>query len=199
MMVKSALMTTASTLTNEDNPIPGGYFDYGAGQVVPNSAYDPGLVYDAGWNDWLAFLCETSTAVSTGTCNALAGLGYSLDPSDLNYPSIAIGALPGAQTVTHTVTNVSNKTEHYIFSAAVPGIDVVADPAAFTVQPGDSVSYTITFTVNGAVLDTYTSGFATWTGNKGHIVRSPVALRPVKLAAPAEIAGAGIVGSLDFD
>ena len=71
MMIKSAIMTTASTLTNESNPIPGGYFDYGAGEVVPNSADDPGLVYDAGWLDWLAFLCETSNAVSSGTCNAL--------------------------------------------------------------------------------------------------------------------------------
>jgi subtilisin family serine protease len=64
MMIKSALMTTTSTTTNEGNPIPGGYFDYGAGQVVPNSAYDPGLVYNSGWNNWLAFLCETSNAVS---------------------------------------------------------------------------------------------------------------------------------------
>jgi hypothetical protein len=59
MMIKSALMTTASTTTNAGNPIPGGPFAYGAGHVVPNSAVDPGLVYDAGFIDWLGFLCGT--------------------------------------------------------------------------------------------------------------------------------------------
>ena len=58
-MIKSALMTTASQLRNNGSPIAGGPFAYGAGQVVPNSAIDPGLVYNAGFNDWLAFLCGT--------------------------------------------------------------------------------------------------------------------------------------------
>ena len=53
-----------------------------------------------GFNDWLAFLCGTTTGVNPATCAALAGLGFSLDPSDMNVASIAIGDLPGSQTVT---------------------------------------------------------------------------------------------------
>ena len=43
-------------------------FRQGAGHVQPNKAADPGLVYDSGFNDWLAFLCGTTTAVNPATC-----------------------------------------------------------------------------------------------------------------------------------
>ena len=188
MMVKSALMTTGFDLLSGADP-----FAQGAGHVAPTIAADPGLVYDSGWVDWLGFLC------GTGELNASYCPAIGIDPSDLNLASFAIGALPGAQTITRTVTNVSKGAEQYTFSASVPGIDVVADPAFFTVHSGDTISYTLTFTVNGAAMNTYTTGFATWTGNKGHVVRSPVAVRPVKLAAPAEVAAAGTDGTLDFD
>ncbi|MFN2271847.1 MAG: S8 family serine peptidase, partial [Anaerolineae bacterium] len=199
MMVKSALMTTASQETNWDDPIPGGYFDYGAGQVVPNTAGDPGLVYDAGWLDWLAFLCNTSNAVSAGTCNALASLGYSLDPSDLNYPSISIGALPGAQTVVRTVTNVGDAGTYNVSVDAPLGIDVTVDPASLTLGKGESASYYVTFTGNASVdANAWTFGSLTWSDGS-HYVTSPIAIYPVAIAAPAEVHGSGTEGSLNFD
>jgi subtilisin family serine protease len=199
MMIKSAIMTTASTMTNRGNPIPGGYFDYGAGQVVPNSAFDPGLVYDAGWLDWLAFLCRTSTAVGAGTCNALASMGYSLDPSDLNYPSIAIGALAGSQTVKRTVTNVGPAGTYNVSVDAPPGIDVTVDPASLTLGKGESASYYVTFTGNASVVaNAWTFGSLTWSHGP-HNVTSPIALYPVAVAVPAEVRGAGTEGSLSFD
>ncbi len=199
MMVKSALMTTASTMTNAENPIPGNYFGYGAGQVVPNSAFDPGLVYDAGWLDWLAFLCNTSTAVSAGTCNALASMGYSLDPSDLNYPSISIGALPGSQTVVRTVTNVGPAGTYTVSVNPPAGIDVTVNPASLTLGTGQTGSYTVTFTGNASVVaNAWTFGSLTWSHGPHHVT-SPIALYPVAIAAPAEVHGSGTDGSLDFD
>jgi len=199
MMIKSALMTSASTITNMGNDIPGNYFDYGAGQVVPNSASDPGLVYNAGWLDWLAFLCETSNAVSAGTCNALASMGYSLDPSDLNYPSISIGALAGTQTVVRTVTNVGPAGTYNVSVNAPAGIDVTIDPASLTLGKGESASYEVTFTANASVVaDDWTFGSLTWSDGS-HNVTSPIALYPVAIAAPAELHGSGTDGSLDFD
>lgn len=199
MMVKSALMTTASTTTNWGNDIPGGYFDYGAGQVVPSSAFDPGLVYDAGWLDWLAFLCNTSTAVSAGTCNYLASLGYSLDPSDLNYPSISIGALPGSQTIKRTVTNVGPAGTYNVSVDAPLGIDVTVDPESLTLGKGESASYYVTFTASAdlVALD-WTFGSLTWSDGL-HNVTSPISLYPVAVAVPAEVHGSGTDGSLDFD
>jgi hypothetical protein len=199
MMVKSALMTTATTENNVSSFIPGGPFDYGAGQVVPNSAFDPGLVYDASWNDWLAFLCGTSNAVGPSTCALLESFGYSTDPSNLNYPSIAIGALAGEQTVVRTVTNVGPAGTYHVSVDAPAGIDVMVDPEELTLSEGESASYTVTFTGNDSVVaDAWTFGSLTW--NHGpHHVTSPIALYPVAIAAPAELHDTGTDGSLSFD
>lgn len=199
MMVKSAIMTTASTMTNEDDPIPGGYFDYGAGQVVPNSAGDPGLVYDAGWNDWLGFLCGTSNAVDPSTCALLESFGYSTDPSDLNYPSVASGSLCGPQTIYRTVTNVGPAGTYNVSVDAPAGIDVTVDPASLTLGAGESATYGVTLVPNTtAVVGDYTFGSLTWSDGM-HNVRSPIAVKPVTFAVPAEVSGVGIEGSLEFE
>ena len=85
MMIKSALMTTGYDVARRRRtPTRCVIFRQGAGHVRPNSAADPGLVFDHGFNDWLAFLCGTTTASARRRCSALRGRGYSLDPSDLN-------------------------------------------------------------------------------------------------------------------
>ena len=75
MMVKSALMTSAYDVLDGTNTNPLVIFRQGAGHVRPNSAADPGLVYNSGWNNWLAFLCGTTAAVGPTTCAALAEYG----------------------------------------------------------------------------------------------------------------------------
>ena len=83
MMIKSALMTTATDVLDGGTPAPNTnpslIFRQGAGHVAPNRAADPGLVYDSGFNDWLAFLCGTTTGVNPATCSASSAAGYSLD------------------------------------------------------------------------------------------------------------------------
>ncbi|MCX6058577.1 MAG: S8 family serine peptidase [Chloroflexi bacterium] len=185
MMVKSAFMTTASQTRNNGTPIAGGPFDYGAGQVVPNSAVDPGLVYNSGFDDWRNFL------KGQGLCNFCFGTSpaTAIDASNLNLASIAIGDLPGKQTVTRTVTNVGEK-EKYTFSyTGLAGFTVAPSVTSFTIEKDKTKSFDITFTNSGAALNTYTSGFITWTGSKGHVVRTPVVLRPVLFAAPAAVSG----------
>ena len=65
------------TSSTARTPIRSVIFRQGAGHVRPNNAADPGLVYDSGFNDWLAFLCGTTTAVNPATCTALKAAGYS--------------------------------------------------------------------------------------------------------------------------
>jgi hypothetical protein len=195
MMVKSALMTTGYDLVSGADP-----FAQGAGHVAPNSAADPGLVYDSGWLDWLGFLCDKGPEIflnPASTCGTLQSMKVPTDAKDFNIASISIGALAGSQTVTRTVTNVSNSSEKYTFSYLLPGVSVTPDQTSFTVAPGKSVTYELTFTVTDATLNTYTTGFVTWTGNKGHVVRSPVAVKPVALAAPLEVSGIGADISYD--
>ena len=68
MMIKSALMTSASDVLDGPNTNPLVIFRQGGGHVRPNLAGNPGLVYDSGVNDWLAFLCGSTTGVDPTAC-----------------------------------------------------------------------------------------------------------------------------------
>jgi subtilisin family serine protease len=191
MAVKSALMTSAYDVLDGPNTNPLVIFRQGAGHIRPNSAADPGLVYDSGFNDWLAFLCGTTTGVSASTCSALAGLGYSFDPSDLNVASIAIGDLAGSQTVKRRVTNVGSSAATYTSSVAgLTGINATVTPSSLTLSPGQTKTFTVTLTRTTAAIAAYTGGQLSWTDGT-HTVRSPIVARPVALAAPAQVNGNG--------
>ncbi len=68
---KSALMTTArQDVTKQDGTTPADPFDMGAGHVdpsgpaaAPNSMFNPGIVYDAGFLEYLGFLCDAAPQV----------------------------------------------------------------------------------------------------------------------------------------
>ncbi len=184
-MIKSALVTTASQTTNAGTPIAGGFFATGAGEVVPSSAADPGLVFDAGFDDYWAFLCANGN-VNPAYCPAVVP-----PRSNLNQPSIAVSALTGVRTVTRTVTNVSGEQESYACSASVPGFTATVSPASFSIRKNATQPLAITFTRGTAAFRAYSQGYLTCTGSRGHVVKSPVALRPLVLNAPTEVAGTG--------
>ena len=197
MMIKSALMTTGTDVLDGPNTNPLVIFRQGGGHVKPNAAADPGLVYDSGFNDWLAFLCGATTGVVPSACNALSAAGYSLVPSDLNGASIAIGALPGAQTVRRTVTNVGSNTSTYSANVqGMTGFTTAVSPSSLTLAPGQSKSFTVTFTRTTGTLNAYTGGQLRWTDGN-HTVRSPITVRPVTLAAPPQVSSAG--GAISYN
>ncbi|MDV3222645.1 S8 family serine peptidase, partial [Intrasporangium sp.] len=192
MAIKSALMTTGYDVLDGGTPPPSTnpllIFRQGAGHVQPNSAADPGLVYDSSWNEWLAFLCGTSRAVGPATCTALTNAGYSTDASDFNGASIAIGDLAGVQTVTRKVTNVGSTQATYTASVSgMSGITTKVSPSSLTLAPGETQSFTVAFTRTTAALNAYTGGQLAWSDGT-HTVRSPIVVRPVALAAPAQVA-----------
>ena len=191
MMIKSALMTSAYDVLDGPNTNPLVIFRQGAGHVKPNSAADPGLVFNHGFNDWLAFLCGTTTGVSAATCNALVSLGYSTDPSNVNVASIAIGDMTGVQTVKRSVTNVGSGPATYTASSTgMAGFTVVISPTSLTLAKGQTKSFTVTLTRTTAALNAYTGGQLTWTDGT-HNVRIPMVVRPVALAAPTQVSGNG--------
>ena len=208
-MAKSALMVTANTrVTDNDRVTQAGPFAMGSGQVNPGvvgaagSMFNPGLVYDAGFYDYLGFLCEAAPGIfgnPAGTCANLAASGIPTTAQNLNYPSIAVQDIAGVETITRTVTSVAAKT--VTFRAAVnapPGYTAVVSPATLTLAPGDSASYTVTFTNVSATTGEWRFGDLTWKGH-GYQVRSPIAVKGVQLAAPPEVSGIGADGSVAFD
>ena len=141
MMIKSALMTTGTDVLDGPNNDPSVIFGQGAGHIKPNNAADPGLVYNHSFNDWLAFLCGTPDRPSVGdsTCTALQNAGFSLNPSNLNVASLAIGDLAGAETLTRKVTNVSNTAATYTSSVSgMSGVTAVVTPSSLTLAPGQT-------------------------------------------------------------
>jgi hypothetical protein len=197
MAIKSALMTSGTDILDGPNTNPLVIFRQGAGHVNPNGAASPGLVYDAGFNDFLAFLCGTTTGVRASTCNALKNAGFSLDPSDLNTPSIAIGDMAGIQTVHRKVTNVGSAAATYTASVAgMSGITTEVTPSTLTLNPGETGSFAVKFTRTTATLNAYAGGQLTWTSGSKN-VRIPLVIQPVALAAPAEVSGNG--GPISYD
>jgi len=185
MMIKSALMTTAAQTTNLGNPIESDPFGYGAGHVVPTAAADPGLVYNHGFNDWLAFLCGTGQ-LQASYCAAIR-----IDPSDLNGASITVGELAGVQTVRRTVRNVGSAGTYTVSVQAPAGIGVQVTPSSLSLGANQSATYAVTFTsLSSAVLNGYAFGSLTWSDGT-HDVRSPLTVRPVALAAPSSVSSNG--------
>jgi len=192
MAIKSSLMTSAYDVLDGPNTNPLVIFRQGAGHVRPNSAADPGLVYDASFNDWLAFLCGATTGVNPASCASLATAGYSFDASNMNVASIAIGDLAGVQTVTRKVTNVGSTRATYTAAAitGLTGITTSVIPTSLTLSPGQTGTFRVTFTRTTAALNAYVGGQLSWSDGT-HTVRSPIVIRPVALAVPAQVSGTG--------
>ncbi|KAK9002462.1 hypothetical protein V6N11_025140 [Hibiscus sabdariffa] len=150
-------------------------FDYGSGHVDPRAALDPGLIFDAGYQDYLGFLCTTPginiheiKKYTNSPCNTTMGR-----PSNFNTPSITISHLVGSQTVTRTVTNVA-KEETYVITARMhPSIAIETRPSAMTLRPGASRKFSVTLTAR-SVTGSYSFGSITMKGSRGHKVVIPV-------------------------
>jgi hypothetical protein len=121
----------------------------------------------------------------------LATAGYSFDPSDMNTASIAIGDLAGSQTVKRSVTNVGSSSASYTPAyTGMAGFNVVISPASLALSPGQTGTFTVSFTRTAAPTAAYTGGQLTWTGG-GHTVRIPMVVRPIILSAPTQVSGNG--------
>ncbi len=187
MAVKSALMTSAVDHASSADP-----FAQGAGFVQPNKAVDPGLVFEAGATDWRRYMVGLGVQFRApfDTLTALTG-------SDLNQASVAIGSMAGRRTLSRTVTNVSAEAETYSVAPALAGVAVTGDTEPFSLAPGASKTLSLTFTRTSAPLGSWAKGTITFVGST-HRVRIPVAIRPVAIAAPAELSGSIADGSTTF-
>ncbi|MGH3712286.1 MAG: S8 family serine peptidase [Micromonosporaceae bacterium] len=184
--MRSAIATTADAASRAGLERP---LNVGSGHVRPNLAVNPGLVYDAGYADYLGFLSGQRLC-----CASVPPI----DASDLNQPSVAVGDLAGIQTMTRKVTNVGGSAATYVSSvSAPPGFDVVVTPSQFTIAAGATKSFEVTLTRTEAPLNTYGTGSLTWTDGT-HSVRSPLVVRPVAMAVPAQVTGAGASGSTSY-
>ncbi|KAK7276521.1 hypothetical protein RIF29_17661 [Crotalaria pallida] len=139
--IKSAIMTTATTLDNTNQPIRNAFdriatpFEYGSGLVQPDLAIDPGLVYDLATTDYLNFLCASGYNQALLKLFSKSKLSYTCPKSynieDFNYPSITVthrGTDP--INVTRTVTNVGPPGTYVAKTHILEGFKVLVQPSS---------------------------------------------------------------------
>ncbi|KAF9602857.1 hypothetical protein IFM89_031803 [Coptis chinensis] len=185
--IKSAIMTTATTLSKSGRPITvdpegrrGNPFDYGSGFVDPLKVLNPGLVYDAQPRDYKAFLCSIGydeellhlVTSDNSTCDHTFR-----SASDLNYPSITVTDLKQSYSVSRTVTNVGKPKSIYIAVVSAPrGIAVNVVPKRLLFHSyGQKINFTVNFMVT-APSKGYVFGSLAWT-NKELRVTSPLVVQ----------------------
>ncbi|KAF8397395.1 hypothetical protein HHK36_016308 [Tetracentron sinense] len=176
--IKSALMTTASTMSVVSNI--DAEFAYGAGHIDPIKAANPGLVYDAGEVDYVKFLCgqgysSKSLQLVTGD-NSTCTTATNGTVWDLNYPSFALFTpteVSFNRSFHRTVTNVGSPVSTYTANVTAPSslkIQVVPSVLSFK-SLGQRQSFVVT--VEGSISSTIVSASLVW--NDGVFqVRSPI-------------------------
>ncbi|XP_027087762.1 subtilisin-like protease SBT2.4 [Coffea arabica] len=194
-MIASAMSTTATKYDNQGDQIMAHGFEidslytaapfgFGAGHVNPSRAMDPGLVFSAGYEDYISFLCSlpnldpASIRTATGgPCTSSFG-----SPADLNLPSVTITALSGSRTVHRRVTNVASKPETYVCGVLPPaGVMIDIHPPWFRVAPQGIQDLEIRLNVTQA-LDDFSFGEIVLAGSLDHIARIPLSVLPVSLS-----------------
>ncbi|KAK9126447.1 hypothetical protein Scep_015293 [Stephania cephalantha] len=184
--IKSALMTTTTDVV--ENGLYGGPFAYGAGQMSPSTAVNPGLIYDLGEPDYISFLCNEG--LSGSLLGMIVGTGpvkcpnYSKPNYNMNYPSMqysgqANSTNPTINVVfTRTVTNVGHAKS--VYKATVKRVDkglsvrVVPKTLKFN-EVGEKKSYKVLVKTNGTSSVPYWSGLLEWNDSK-HRVRSQIVI-----------------------
>ncbi|XP_077246635.1 CO(2)-response secreted protease-like [Tasmannia lanceolata] len=189
--IRSAIMTTAIQTNNERGPLTEDSgstatpYDYGAGEVSPTGALQPGLVYETETDDYLLFLCNYGYTVET--IKLISSVPNAFDCpkesstdliSDLNYPSISISKFDGKNSkgVNRTVTNVGAEDETtYIATVKSPpelDVKVIPDQLQFT-KNSKKLSYQVIFSLaSSSSVKADLFGSITWANGK-HRVRTP--------------------------
>ena len=185
MEIKSAMMTTARPLFDEEGNFSTDAFAQGSGNVNPRKFFNPGLFITPTNRDLLGFL--TGQGLDTGVPAVAA--------KDVNEPSIALGQLVGSETFTRQF--LATQAGTWTISSHVPGFTVDSPNKLVMDRKGDIEDLTFTFNRTDAELGTFSEGFITLNGPTK--VRIPVVLRPVSVRAPKNVEGTGTDGSAEVE
>jgi hypothetical protein len=127
---------------------------------------------------------------SPGTCSAVG----SIQPYNLNLPSLTAANVLGIQTLTRTVKNVGGSAATYNVNATLPGYTVDVQPATLNLAPGASGTYTVKLTRTSAPMNTWVYGKLTWSDGT-HTVRSPLTARASTIAVPTTVSSEATSGT----
>ncbi|CAN1827275.1 unnamed protein product [Linum perenne] len=188
--IRSALMTTATPMSPGNNPE--AELAYGAGLINLTRCNDPGLVYDAGDQDYIKFLCGqgytfAQIKLTTGQDDVnCSSVGKTL-VWELNYPSFTLSG-EAETNVTRVflrrVTNVGAEVSNYkaMISTSSKELEIKVDPEVLSFSSvGEPKEFRVSVTAmlmnkaSGVVL----SGVLVWSDGSHQInvvnaIRSPL-------------------------
>ncbi|KAK7831281.1 subtilisin-like protease sbt4.9 [Quercus suber] len=158
----------------------GAEFAYGAGNINPLKALNPGLIYDIDAPDYIKFLC--GQGYSTKLLQSVTGdNSRCLERSngtvfDLNYPSFALSIQP-SNSISHvfnrTITNVGTSPSTYKASVTAPtGLNIKVNPSVLSfTSSGQKQSFALT--IEGTLDKQMVSTSLIWDDGTNK-VRSPI-------------------------
>ena len=160
-------------------------FGYGAGQLNPGKAVNPGLIYDMDEMSYIQFLChegykESSIAVliseKSVNCSALLpGLGVDA----INYPTMQLHVKsdqePTVGVFQRTVTNVGTPQSIYNATIKAPkGVEISVEPASLTFSRAQQKrSFKVIVKAKPMASGQMISGSLIWRSSR-NIVKSPI-------------------------
>ncbi|KAK6160072.1 hypothetical protein DH2020_003453 [Rehmannia glutinosa] len=165
-------------------------FAYGAGQIDPVKAVDPGLVYETFTEDYIKLLCslgyDSTKLKQIFGVNTTCPAGPQTTPKDLNYPSMTsqIKTSGGNKNVTfsekfaRTVTNVGpGKSTYKVTTSTSPEYNITVTPNVLTFgATNEKKSFDVIISgkiTNGKMV----SASLEWSDGV-HKVRSPIVVYP---------------------
>ncbi|KAL6996198.1 hypothetical protein U1Q18_006332 [Sarracenia purpurea var. burkii] len=200
--IRSALMTTASSLDNQGKTMldestgnSSTVMDFGAGHVHPQKAIDPGLIYDITSYDYVDFLCNSNYSAKNvqlitrknSDCSGAKKAGH---VGNLNYPSLSVvfqqyGKRKMSTHFIRTVTNVGDRNSTYKVTVRPPRgggeggkVTVAVEPKKLVFRRvGQKLSFLVRVQALAVKLaagsSSTKSGSIVWSDGK-HIVTSPL-------------------------
>ncbi|XP_065864208.1 subtilisin-like protease SBT4.14 [Euphorbia lathyris] len=186
--IKSAILTTAKPISRRANT--DAEFAYGAGQLNPARARNPGLVYDMDEMSYIQFLCHegysgSSLSILVGSksinCSSLIpGIGYDA----LNYPTMQLRVSnekqPSLGIFQRIVTNVGPSPNVYNVTIKAPkGLEIIVKPQSLTfTHPLEKKGFRVVVKAKPLSSGEIISGSIVWRSFH-RVVRSPiVAFKP---------------------
>ena len=106
--------------------------------------------------------------------------------------------VPGAKTITRTVTNVSDEAGSYRARLDEPrGYDVTVTPDRITLAPGETATFEVAFTNVNAPIGEWRFGSLAWVDGRNR-VRSPIAVKAAAIEFAEEVTGTGAAGTVSI-
>ncbi|KAI4353122.1 hypothetical protein L6164_002094 [Bauhinia variegata] len=198
--IRSAIMTTSDSLDNTQEPIKDVGDDYspasplamGAGHINPNKAIDPGLVYDADFQDYVNLLCALNFTQKNIATITKSSFNNCSNPSlDLNYPSFiaffndydkaASSETRIAKEFQRTVTNVGNEGSTYVASVTtIDGFEISVIPNRLIFKgKNEKLSFKLRIQGPRLMKENVAFGYLTWK-DQIHVVRSPIVVTSLR-------------------